>query len=216
MHNQVANWLYYRWLSGDHIAEQFIHSLVSRFGSIATNPRCNATEWVAANAVRPLSSEMFTIIFRSSTNGRTVPVPIARPDRWMDATTKPKTMSLEPRDGQVWPMKSTGHHPGSTSMRVKVANRTCMISSMWLSSKAIREGKVINNGKYMCYSTMMALMGREACYSGKVITWEQCMKSPQDFTPPAYEFGKAPEVVVHQPGYYVYRIKRSFDAEKEI
>ncbi len=27
MHDQLANWLYYRWLSGDHIAEQFIHSL---------------------------------------------------------------------------------------------------------------------------------------------------------------------------------------------
>ena len=27
MHNQVMNWLYYRWLSGDHIVEQFIHSL---------------------------------------------------------------------------------------------------------------------------------------------------------------------------------------------
>ena len=27
MHNQVLNWLYYKWLSGDHYVEQFIHSL---------------------------------------------------------------------------------------------------------------------------------------------------------------------------------------------
>ncbi len=51
---------------------------------------------------------------------------------------------------------------------------------------------------------MMALMGREACYSGQVVTWDQCMKSEQDFTPPAYKFGPAPEVVVHQPGKYKF------------
>ena len=39
--------------------------------------------------------------------------------------------------------------------------------------KSIRNGEPINNGDYMCKSTMMALMGREASYTGQEILWEE-------------------------------------------
>ena len=38
---------------------------------------------------------------------------------------------------------------------------------------SIREGKPINNGDYMCKSTLMALMGRQASYTGQEILWEE-------------------------------------------
>jgi hypothetical protein len=65
---------------------------------------------------------------------------------------------------------------------------------------AIRNGEPINDGDYMCKSTLMALMGRMAAYTGKVIEWEQALNSEEDLTPPAYAFGPAPEVVVARPG----------------
>jgi hypothetical protein len=68
---------------------------------------------------------------------------------------------------------------------------------------AIREGRVINNGKYMCYSTLMAIMGREACYSGKVIKWDELLNSSMDLTPHSYEFGPAPSVSIPMPGKYI-------------
>jgi myo-inositol 2-dehydrogenase/D-chiro-inositol 1-dehydrogenase len=37
---------------------------------------------------------------------------------------------------------------------------------------SIRTGKPINNGNYMAKSTLMAIMGRMATYTGQVITWE--------------------------------------------
>ena len=37
---------------------------------------------------------------------------------------------------------------------------------------SIRAGKPINNGDYMCKSTLMAIMGRMATYTGQDITWE--------------------------------------------
>ncbi len=67
---------------------------------------------------------------------------------------------------------------------------------------AIRDGRTINNGKYMSYSTLMAIMGREACYSGAKIEWDKLMQSPMDLTPPSYEMGKAPEVQV-LPAWFV-------------
>ena len=33
--------------------------------------------------------------------------------------------------------------------------------------RSIREGKPINNGEYMCDSTLMALIGRDASYTGQ-------------------------------------------------
>ena len=44
----------------------------------------------------------------------------------------------------------------------------------------IRSGNPINNGDYMCKSTLMAIMGRTACYTGQVVTWEQMQTSRED------------------------------------
>ena len=37
---------------------------------------------------------------------------------------------------------------------------------------SIRNGKPINNGEYMAKSTLLAIMGRMAAYTGQEITWE--------------------------------------------
>lgn len=42
---------------------------------------------------------------------------------------------------------------------------------------SIRAGKPINDGDRMMTSTMAAIMGREAAYTGKQLTWEQAMNS---------------------------------------
>jgi hypothetical protein len=49
--------------------------------------------------------------------------------------------------------------------------------------KALRAGKLINNGDYMARSTLIAIMGQIACYSGKEITWEQISNSDFCFLP---------------------------------
>lgn len=42
---------------------------------------------------------------------------------------------------------------------------------------SIRKGEPINNGVYMAKSTLMAIMGRMATYTGQLITWDQAMNS---------------------------------------
>src|SRR5580765_5892447 len=39
--------------------------------------------------------------------------------------------------------------------------------------EAIRNGKPVNDGEHMCKTTLMAIMGRMADYTGQEITWEQ-------------------------------------------
>jgi len=65
---------------------------------------------------------------------------------------------------------------------------------------SIRAGKPINNGDYMTKSTLMAIMGRMATYTGQVITWDMAMHSQEDLTPPKYELGPLPMPAVARPG----------------
>jgi predicted dehydrogenase len=48
---------------------------------------------------------------------------------------------------------------------------------------AIRQGKAINDGKRMAESTLLAIMGRMAAYTGQTITWEQAMNSQEQLFP---------------------------------
>ncbi len=49
--------------------------------------------------------------------------------------------------------------------------------------KSIREGKPINDGDRMVNSTMMAIMGRTAAYTGKEITWDQMLNAEEKLVP---------------------------------
>ncbi len=53
---------------------------------------------------------------------------------------------------------------------------------------SIRSGTPINNGEYMAKSTLLAIMGRMAAYTGQEITWEMALDSQEDLTPPAYDW----------------------------
>lgn len=48
---------------------------------------------------------------------------------------------------------------------------------------AIRQGKPLNDGEWMATSTMLALMGRMAAYTGQQITWEMAMNSQENLFP---------------------------------
>ncbi len=66
---------------------------------------------------------------------------------------------------------------------------------------SIRSGKPINNGLYMSKSTLLAIMGRMATYTGQTITWEDAMNSQEDLSPERYDWdAKPPESKVAIPG----------------
>jgi hypothetical protein len=52
----------------------------------------------------------------------------------------------------------------------------------------------------MCNSTMMGLLGREAAYTGGLVTWDECFNSNERLGPTEYAWGEAPEPVVPIPG----------------
>ena len=66
--------------------------------------------------------------------------------------------------------------------------------------KSIRDGKPINSAKYMCNSTLIAIMGRMCTYTGQEITWDKLLKSKERLGPEKYEWGNVPEPTVAIPG----------------
>ena len=69
--------------------------------------------------------------------------------------------------------------------------------------KSIRDANPINNGHYMCNSTMLGIMGRMAAYTGKTVTWDECINDQQRLGPIEYDWTDVPEPDVAIPGRMV-------------
>ncbi len=65
---------------------------------------------------------------------------------------------------------------------------------------ALRDGKPINNAEKAATSTLLALMGRMAAYTGEVITWDRAMESEESLVPSTLDWGDAPQRPVPIPG----------------
>ncbi len=57
---------------------------------------------------------------------------------------------------------------------------------------SIRNSKPIQNGEYMARSSLLAIMGRMAAYTGQEITWDMAMNSKEVLSPPQYDWNAQP------------------------
>ena len=60
--------------------------------------------------------------------------------------------------------------------------------------QAIRKNQPVNNGDRMASSTLMALMGRMAAYTGQQITWDQALNSQERLVPEKLEWDMSHDV----------------------
>jgi myo-inositol 2-dehydrogenase/D-chiro-inositol 1-dehydrogenase len=65
---------------------------------------------------------------------------------------------------------------------------------------SIRDGKPVNDGPRMASSTLLAIMGRMAAYTGQNVTWEDAFNSEVSDTPEAWAFGEMPIPEPPTPG----------------
>lgn len=200
MEHQLRNWYYYTWLSGDFNVEQHIHSLdkmmwamkdetpISISGSggrqVRTDPKYGniydhfniVYEW--ANGVKAFARcrhwkgcENDVNDFIVGTKGRAD----VMKHRIYDLDGK-EIYKFEGEGGDMYQIEHDELFAG------------------------IRGANPINNGDYMCKSTLMAISGRMAAYTGRKLTWEEALNSTEDLTPEAYEWGDVPVPPVAIPG----------------
>lgn len=200
MEYQIRNWLYFTWLSGDHIMEQAIHSL-------------DKTAWLLGDAhpVRAMAMggrqqrtdekwgniyDHFTVFYEYA-DGRRVYFTC----RQQDNTSTHVDERVLATNGQADVLGNTLYGAdGKPKWRYRGKKPSMYDVEHQEMFQSIRSGSPINNGHYMCNSTMIALMGRMAAYTGKTLTWDECLASTEQLGPTEYAWADAPESVVAIPG----------------
>ncbi|HUU95673.1 MAG TPA: Gfo/Idh/MocA family oxidoreductase [Phycisphaerae bacterium] len=195
---QCRNWLYFTWLSGDHIVEQHVHNLdvinwamqsppvkcVGMGGrQVRTGPECGnifdhfAVEYEYPNGARVLS--MCRQIGGCSTRVS---------ERIVG------TKGVADPNGLIEGGRSYKYEPPDPAVDPYVQEHADLIAS-------IRSGEPLNEGRRVAESTLTAIMGRMSAYTGREMKWDWVMnKSALDLTPPAYEFGDLPVGPIAVPG----------------
>lgn len=194
---QIRNWLYFTWLSGDHNVEQHIHSLDKAAWLMKDEPPVKATG-LGGRQVRtqPQYGNIFdhhAVVYEYANGTKLFAF-----CRQQDNCSSDVNDYILGSKGKVDVMahKITGetnwHFRGPQPNMYQVEHDELFAS--------IRSGMPIDNSLYMARSTMLAIMGRMATYSGQTITWEQAINSQEDLTPPTYDWTSLPVASVALPG----------------
>lgn len=197
MEYQMRNWYYYNWLSGDHIVEQAVHGIDTMAWAMGDEPpiQCwgSGGRQVRTEPKYGNIFDHFSIVYEYPNNVRGYHT--CR--HWRGTAIQVKDYVLGAKGTcDVFAPKITGEkawrYRGSKPDMYQTEHNELFA--------AIRSGKPINNGEYAARSTLLAIMGRQACYTGEVITWEQALNSKENLSPAAYVWGDAPKHPIPQPG----------------
>lgn len=202
MEYQCRNWYYYNWLSGDHVLEQFIHSLDKAIWIRGDVPPVKAYGTGGRELRDDLTQgnifDHFSICYEWADGTRTF------------ATTRQYRGCMNQTEDFIFGSQGTSKLLAHTIDGPKPwqfkGDKNSMYVQEHIELYDAVQGKRprINNGDYMCDSTLMGILGREVCYSGQEIGWDEVVNSPQDLRPAKYEFADAyaPAAEVPQPGKY--------------
>jgi predicted dehydrogenase len=206
LQHQVRNWYYFTWLSGDHIVEQHVHDIdvgnwiarahpVEAEGSGGRQVRIgknfgeifdhHAVEFTYANGLKMFSYcrqiDGCGFVFSQhahGTKGRA------------ELSGAGKTSLLA--DGQPpvnWRQGADGHQ---TEMNDLLA--------------AMLAGKPYNEADWAAESSMTAILGRMATYSGQVVKWDKAINSPLELAPKSLAWDAEAPVKPGPDGIYACAI----------
>ena len=202
MHYQMRNWYYYSWLSGDFNVEQHVHFLdvcswakgaypikavgmggrhvrtEKKYGNIFDHHSIvyeyadGAKLYSNTRQMKGCKSNMSTEVQGSAGRAR--------------FSERRNGVTINAKGKDLWVYRGEDNDIYQTEHDELFAS--------------IRSGKPINNGEYMAKSTLLAIMGRMATYTGQEITWEMALNSKEVLGPEKYEWGPAPAVRIAMPG----------------
>lgn len=192
---EVRNWYNYSWLSGDFNIEQHVHTLDK--GLWAMGDVLPATCYGLGGRMQRVEQPAYGDIYDS----------MAAVFEYPNGTTF--YSYCRQQDG-CW-NENQAYFAGTkgfakilgtgviTDLDGKVVYEQKPVSSDMYTLEHIElyksiRGKIdtINNGDYMAKATMMGIMGREACYTGKKLKFEDELKSEKSYRPSEYTWEGKP------------------------
>jgi predicted dehydrogenase len=179
LERQVRNWYHYIWLSGDHICEQHVHNLDVCNWIVGDHPtKCwgmgarqqlegkSGEIWdnFAVEYEYPNGARMYSYCGQIKREWASVSEGV----QGTKGTSNPSGL-IQPKGGAAWRYKGKEVGP-------YVQEHVDLIN-------AIQKDTPLNEGRQVAESTLTAIMGREAAYSGAGVEWDQVLNSKFTYGP---------------------------------
>jgi predicted dehydrogenase len=194
---QIRNWLYFAWLSGDHIVEQHVHNLDVANWVLGAHP----IRAVGVGGRQFRTGERFGHIYDHFAIDYEYPndVRIVSMCRQIEGTRSRigehfiGTKGRSNAANEIWGATPWKFQRAERPISPYVQEHTDLVAS-------IRAGKPINELKQVAESTLTAILGREAAYTGQELTWDEVLNADQVLAPPVIAFGDLDVPPVPMPG----------------
>jgi predicted dehydrogenase len=198
MRYQLRNPYHFVWLSGDYFVDALMHYI-------------DACLWVKGE--HPVMAQ--------GQGGRQVQTPLQNGDIYDHINVEfafadeTRLFASNRQISGCW-NSASGHAHGTTGradigrgriegvsawqFRGKIANPYQVEHDVLM--EAIRQNRAHNEVEYAAQSTMTAIMGRMASYSGQMVTWEQAINANVRLAPERYAFDAQPPAMAGADGIY--------------
>jgi len=185
MEYMIRDWVNWSWLSGDHIVEQHVHNLdvihwftgklpVKAVGVGARHRRVTGDQYDCFDVDFTYDGGLRLNSMCRQINGcaNEVGELVVGTKGWTDCTSR-----IVGHDGKtLWTNSSEGDPSPYVHEHVDLVT-------------SIRKGEPFNEAENTALSTLMAVMGRVAAYTGREVTWDEIMGSDLRLGPETYELG---------------------------
>jgi len=191
---QLRNWLYFTWISGDIIVEQHIHNQDVCHWAMGTHPAKAiglAGRQVRTPALYGHVYDHFATEFEYENGVRLISM-----CRQIDGTASRVNEKIVGTKGNS---DANNIIRGENPWRYDGQRGNAYVHEHKHLIEAMGGKYYINEGRQVGESTLAAIMGRMAGYTGKEITWEQALNSEESLLP-KLEFGPCEVPPVAMPG----------------
>lgn len=192
---QCRNWLYFTWISGDHIIEQHIHNYDVCIWAKGEHPV--KAVGLAGREVRKDPGyghiyDHFAVEYSWADDSK-----LHSYCRQIDGTASNVserivgTLGVSNANTRIWG-ENEWRWEGDRPNPYMLEHRNLIA--------AIRNNTPLNETKSVTESTLTGIMGRMASYTGQEVTWDQALNSQESLFPKKLEFGPFPVPAVAVPG----------------
>jgi myo-inositol 2-dehydrogenase / D-chiro-inositol 1-dehydrogenase len=202
MEYQMRNWYFFNWLCGDHIVEQHIHNL-------------DVANWIKKGPPAKAQGQGGRQVRTGIDNGEIYD------HHFVEFTYPDGTVCLSQCRHQDGTWQSVSEHAHGTKGYADVSGGHIKLSGAdgedWKYRgptpnpyqvehddffAAIRDDKPYNEGEYGAHSTMTAIFGRLATYSGQEIKWEDALALETSIMPQKFAWDAPPPTLPDKDGHY--------------
>jgi len=187
---QIRNWLYFTWLSGDHICEQHVHNLDVVNWALGNSHPVRA---VGMGGRQVRTGPEFGHIFDHFAIDYEYPnsVHVMSMCRQINGCENNVSETVTGTRG-IWhsnqtimgyPERAGGPLVRRWSYGRQDNDRNPYEQEHVALIESIRNNRPINDLKNVAESTLTAIMGRMTAYSGRAVTWQQALDSRENLMP---------------------------------